>query len=274
MKALLSDWKIHALCLLMTICAELIGKFTISLGIASFTLYPMIYTIIMGILLAVFKVIPRDMMKTASPYSMYAILLLGARSAATIGPNLSVILNAGVAMVLQTFGHLATVLVIPIGVMIFSMGRSVVGAGFSISREGSLIVIGDKYGLDSEEGLGVMSAYITGTLLGTIVCSFMASLLVSMDIFHPKALALASGIGAAGMMNAIMASIMDAFPAMADELYGLAFAANTFTGLTGMYLNIMIALPLANKLYKWSWKIKTGGKYETKPVPSPEQAAP
>ena len=102
------------------------------------------------------------------------------------------------------------------------MGRSVVGGGFSISREGSLIVIGDMYGLDSEEGLGVMGGYITGTLFGTIVCGISSSFWTSTGLFHPYSLAMASGCGSASMFSANIAPVMGAYPEMADELYAWA----------------------------------------------------
>ena len=180
MKEFLKDWKVHALCGVMVLAAELIGKHSFAFGPLSFTLFPMLYTIIIGILLAVFKVIPKSMMETASPYITISVLMLGARSAATIGPNLGLIVSSGAALILQEFGNLGTIFFsIPVGVLIFGMGRSVVGAGFSISREGSLIVIGDMYGLDSDEGLGVMGGYIVGTLFGTIICGLMSSALAN-----------------------------------------------------------------------------------------------
>ena len=43
--------------------------------------------IIMGILLALFKVIPKSMMETASPYITISVLMLGARSATSKSPT-------------------------------------------------------------------------------------------------------------------------------------------------------------------------------------------
>ena len=246
MKEFLKDWKVHLLCGILVLAAELIGKHSVFLGPISFTMFPMLYTIIMGILLAVFKLIPREMMETASPYITISVLMLGARSAATIGPNLGLIFSSGAALVLQELGNLGTIFFsIPVGVLIFGMGRSVVGAGFSISREGSLIVIGDMYGLDSDEGLGVMGGYIVGTLFGTIICGLMSS-----------ALAMACGTGSASMMSANVAPLMDMWPEMADEIYALAYASNTLSGLDGLYMNLLLAIPMSNGLYKLMWKLK------------------
>ena len=184
MKEFLKDWKVHVLCGIMVLIAELIGKHAFAFGPISFTLYPMLYCVMMGILLAIFKVIPRDMMETASPYITISVLLLGARSAATIGPNLGLIVSSGAALVLQELGNLGTIFfALPVAVFVFKMGRSAVGCAFSISREGSLAIIGDLYGLDSEEGQGVMGGYITGTLLGTLFNGLMSSFLCTLGIF-------------------------------------------------------------------------------------------
>ena len=257
MKEFLKDWKVHALCGVMVLAAEFIGQHDVYLGPIAFTLFPMLYTIIMGILLALFKVIPKSMMETASPYITISVLMLGARSAATIGPNLGLIFTSGAALILQEFGNLGTVLFsIPIGVLIFGMGRSVVGAGFSISREGSIIVIGDMYGLDSDEGLGVMGGYITGTIFGTIICGICSSVLANTGWFHPYSLAMACGTGSASMMSANVAPLMDMWPEMEDQIFALAYASNTLSGMDGLYMNLLLAIPMSNALYKFLWKLK------------------
>ena len=257
MKEFLKDWKVHALCGVMVIAAELIGKHAFNFGPVSFTMFPMLYTIIMGILLALCKAIPRDMMETASPYITISVLMLGARSAATIGPNLGLIFSSGAALVLQELGNLGTIFfAIPIGILVFGMGRSVVGAGFSISREGSLIVIGDMYGLDSDEGLGVMGGYITGTLFGTIICGVLSSALANTGLFDPFALAMACGTGSASMMSANVAPLMDKWPQLSEQIYALAYASNTLSGIDGLYMNPLLAIPMANWLYKVMWKLK------------------
>ena len=257
MKELLKDWKVHVLAAIMVLVAELIGRHAVKLGPISFTLFPMLYCIAMGIILALFKLIPKDMMHTASPYITISVLYLGARGAATLGPNLGLIFNSGAALVLQELGNLGTIFFsIPIGVLLFSMGRSVVGAGFSISREGSLMVIGEMYGLDSDEGLGVMGGYITGTLFGTILCGIMSSMLANTGLFDAYALAMACGTGSASMMSANVAPLMDKWPQAADQIYALAYASNSLSGLDGMYMNLLLAIPISNGLYKLMWKLK------------------
>ena len=53
MKEFLKDWKVHALCGVMVLAAEFIGQHDVYLGPIAFTLFPMLYTIIIGILLVV-----------------------------------------------------------------------------------------------------------------------------------------------------------------------------------------------------------------------------
>ncbi len=257
LKEYLKDWKVHVLCGIMVFVCEFIGMHAFKFGPVSFTLFPMLYAVVLGIILALVKAIPHEMMVTASPYITISVLMLGARGAATIGPNLGLIVKSGAALVLQELGNLGTIfLSIPIGVLLLNMGRSVVGAGFSISREGSLIVIGDMYGLDSDEGLGVMGGYITGTLFGTIICGLMSSMLANTGWFHPFALAMACGTGSASMMSANVAPLMEKWPEMSEQLYALAYSSNTLSGLDGMYMNLFLAIPISNALYKGLWKLK------------------
>ena len=62
-----------------------------------------------------------------------------------------------------------------------------------------MALIGEKYGLDTPEGRGVMSVYIAGTVCGTIFFGIMASFLAALRIFHPYSLAMASGVGSASV---------------------------------------------------------------------------
>ena len=69
----LKDWKVHILCLVIMIIAELIGTMKIAVngvrgnGI-SFSLIPMMFAILIGIILGGTKKIKRETMETASPY--------------------------------------------------------------------------------------------------------------------------------------------------------------------------------------------------------------
>src|SRR5450756_227198 len=101
----LKDWKVHLMCLLIVIASELIGNFKFVQGILSFTLFPMLYALIIGAILAIVKVIDLDMMKTASPYIGISVSLLICKVGSTIGPNLEAVLKAGPALLLQELGN-------------------------------------------------------------------------------------------------------------------------------------------------------------------------
>jgi hypothetical protein len=250
----LKDWKVQVLCILMVIAAELIGNQKFVFGLLSFTLFPMLYALVIGAVLYGLKVINLDMMKTASPYIGISVTFLTVKVGASIGPNLPAIMNAGPALLLQELGNLGTIFfALPVAVLVFKMGRSAVGASFSISREGSLAIIGDMYGLDSDEGQGVMGAYITGTLLGTVFNSLMVSTLLITNWFHPYSLAMAAGTGSASMMSAALAPIVEKFasqPEMVSKIQAYAATSQVLTSADGLYMSLFVGIPLTNWLYK------------------------
>jgi len=178
---------------------------------------------------------------------MYLIAYLGTN----IGPNIHEVLNAGVALIAQELGNVGTVIfALPVGVLLLKMDRTVVGSSFSISREGSLAIIADLYGLDSPEGRGVMGSYITGTLLGTIFNAIMVSLLINVPWFLPEALAMACGTGSASMMTAALGPLIEAYPEKADLLSSFAASSQVLTSIDGMYMSLFVAIPFANWLYR------------------------
>ena len=151
MKEHMADWRIHALAFVLTVIAEFIGTKKFSFGPLSFSLFPMLYVLILGAILGIVKLIPQKMMTEASPYIGISVMMLTAKIASTIGPNLGAVVKAGPALILQEFGNLGTaVLALPIAIFVFHMGRAAIGTSFSISRESSLAVVADKYGLDSD----------------------------------------------------------------------------------------------------------------------------
>lgn len=250
-KGFFSDWPVHVMCLALVIIAEFIGIRPFKFGSLGFSLLPMLYVLVIGMVAGVAGLIKKEYMETASPYIGISVMLLSAKMGSSIGPNLQAVLSAGPALILQEFGNLGTIfLAVPIAVFVFKMGRQAVGAGFSISREGSLAIVGDLYGLSSPEGQGVMGAYITGTLFGTIFNSLMVGVLISTGIFHPYALAMAAGTGSTSMMAAALAPIVEAYPDMADQLSAYAATSQVLTSADGLYMSLFIAIPVTNWLYK------------------------
>lgn len=248
----LKDWKVHAFCFGMVLASELIGAKPFKFGPIGFTLLPMLYALIIGIILAKMKLITMEMMTTAVPYITISVMYLTAKMSSTVGPNLSTVLSAGPALLVTAVTKKLAVplLAVPVGVLIFKMGRQAVGCGFSTSREDAIAIIGNMYGLDSPEGQGVMGGYITGTLLGTIFNGLMASLFCSMGFFHPFALAIGAAVGSSSMMAACMGAIVEAYPQYADQIQAYTAGGQVLGSVTGMYVTLFLALPLANFMYR------------------------
>jgi hypothetical protein len=196
----LKDWKIHVLCFVIMVIAELIGTIKITMngargGGISFSLIPMLFAILIGIILGGAKKIKKETMITASPYISICVMFLIVKLSCSIGPSLSKIVAAGPALILQEFGNLGTIIFsMPLAVLVFRMGRASIGAAFSISREPSIAIVAERYGLDGPEGSGVMGAYVTGTVLGTVFYGILASIFVGLKWFHPYSLAMAAGM--------------------------------------------------------------------------------
>ena len=184
------------------------------------------------------------------------LMLLMARYGTLVGPTLPKILAASPALILQEFGNLGTVLLgVPVAVYL-GLKRETIGAAHSIAREPNVALIGEKFGLYSSEGRGVMGVYIAGTVFGTIFFGLMASVAASVLPIHPYALAMASGVGSASMMTAAVGSLAAMYPNMADQLAAFGAASNMLSGLDGLYMSVWHGLPMTEWLYKKSYKKK------------------
>ena len=227
------------------------------------------YALIMGIFTApkFLKIVNLKDMNDASSLIGITLMLLMARYGTLVGPTLPEILKASPALVLQEFGNLGTVLLgIPVA-MYFGLKREAIGAAHSIAREPNVALIGERYGLDSAEGRGVMGVYISGTVFGTIFFGILASLAAAYLPVHPYALAMAAGVGSASMMTAAVGSLTVMYPDMAEQIAAFGAASNMLSGLDGVYMSIWMALPLSEWLYKRIYKFKYGVE------PSGEDAA-
>lgn len=256
----MKNWKIHGIALVLVIISELIGVKKFSLGPGTIALIPMLYALILGMLLGpkFLKVVNMKDMKDAGSLITITLMLLMARYGTSIGPNLPEIIKSSPALILQELGNLGTLFIgIPLAVWL-GLKRESIGAAHSIAREPNIALISDVYGLDSEEGQGVMGVYICGTVFGTIFFGIMASLAAAYLPFHPYALAMASGVGSASMMTAAVGSLTAMYPDMADMLLSLGAASNMLSGLDGLYISLWLALPASEWLYKKIYKLKYG----------------
>lgn len=255
--SMLLDWRLHLLVIVASLLSEAIGIIKIPLGPGTLLLLPMFYAFIISLLLnphlfaATKKFIPDRVSQAAGPIILLSIMPFIARFGSTIGPSIQDIINAGPALVLQELGNLGTMLIaLPFAVLVLKMGREAIGATYSIAREPNIAIISDKYGLKGPEGVGVMGVYVIGTMFGTLWFALMAGYLTTLDVFDPRALAMACGVGSGSMVAACSGAIASALPDMRDELLAFAGASNLLTYATGLYISLFIALPIAEKMYR------------------------
>ena len=241
---------------IISLACEKVGK--IQLG--KVALFPMLFAVVIGMILTpdllgkkiqkLREIIGEKEMKIASDMVMLILLMLGIKLGTFVGPNLDKIIQAGPAFLAQEFGHvLAPVVAVPLALKL-GLTREAIGAGSSISREASLGVIGEKYGISSLEGSGVLGVYLAGTIVGTIYFGVLGSLAIYTGI-HPLALGMACGVGSGSMMTAAASSLAEVVgPQYADQVFAYASTSNMLSGLTGVNILVFISLPFTEWYYK------------------------
>jgi len=243
----------------ISVISDAIGIQSIPTGIANVVLLPMLYAVVIAMLITpdllgkpikgLQKLISKDEIKLAGPMVMLALLPLGVKYGTLVGPNIVKVVQAGPAFLLQELGNLGTIVIgLPIALLL-GMKREAVGATVSVCREPTLGVIGERYGISSPEGTGVLGTYLIGTVFGTIFFSLLATLSVATGL-HPLALAMASGMGSGSMMTAASGALAATVPEMADQILAFAATSNMLTGVTGLYMVVIVGLPLVNFLYR------------------------
>jgi hypothetical protein len=260
----LKNVKLHILVLILVIVTELIGAKSFKAGPGTVVLVPMLYALIIGIVLTLkpLKLIEHGDMMDANSLIGLTLLLLMARYGTLVGPTLPKILAASPALILQEFGNLGTIFLgIPLAVFL-GLKREAIGGAHSISREPNVALIGERFGLDSPEGRGVMGVYICGTVFGTIFIALLTTFCAAYLPFHPFSLAMAAGVGSASMMTASVATLTAMFPNMADQIAAFGAASNMLSGLDGLYMSLVLALPVSERLYRWAYRIKYGAPPE------------
>ena len=148
-----TEYKIYLLALLFIAIADSIGQIQIPLGPGKFILFPIFYSLILGILSGpqVTKIIGSKQVKAASKLVIVAICPFIAKLGINAGASLEVVLSAGPALILQEFGNLGTILLAMPLALLLGLKREAVGATHSINRESNLALITDMFGPDSPE---------------------------------------------------------------------------------------------------------------------------
>ena len=248
------DYRLHVTVLILVIIAELIGTITIPIAKdVAITIMPLIYTIILGLIFYLakpIKWIQRKQARIAEGAMMLFIGVLIAKLAISSGQSIHLIFEMGPALVLQELGHLATILVLPIA-LILGFKEEAIGMTNSIGREPNVAVVVDKFGFNSPQSRGVFAVFIIGTVIGTIFISFLVTLSLSFLPLHPYAFAMASGVGSASMNAAAIGPTLAAFPGLETSIEAFAGFSNLLSFCVGIYIVIFIAMPLTEKLYYW-----------------------
>ncbi len=248
------DYRLHLTVLGLVFIAEMIGTITIPIAKnVAITIMPLIYTIILGLVFYLakpIKWIQRKQARIAEGAMMLFIGVLIAKLAVSSGQSINLIFDMGPALILQELGHLATILVLPIALLL-GFKKESIGMTNSIGREPNVAVVVDKYGFNSPQSRGVFAIFIIGTVIGTIFISFLVTLSLSFLPLHPYAFAMASGVGSASMNAAAIGPTLAAFPGLETSIEAFAGFSNLLSFCIGIYIVIFIAIPLTEKLYNW-----------------------
>ena len=252
--------KLYLLALVIMSIAEAIGSATLNVGPGKVVLLPMIWALLMGAALGLAKnrlpgalSISTGMQFEAAMILQPALLLFVAKLGLLVGGSIPKIIQSGWALMFQEFGHfVGTILFgLPLALLL-GIKREAIGATFSVGREPSLAIIGEKYGMDSPEGRGVLAEYLTGTVFGAVFIAVLAGFITSLKIFDPVALAMGAGVGSGSMMAAAAGAIAaQQTPEVAKEVMTFAAASNLITTTIGTYFTLFISLPLA----VWGYRV-------------------
>lgn len=247
-----AEYKIFLLAFVFIVIADSIGQIKVPLGPGTLILFPIFYSLLLGIISGpeVLKIFKKKEVKAASKLVIVAICPFIAKLGINAGASLETVLSAGPALLFQEVGNLGTIFfALPVALLL-GLKREAIGATHSINRESNLALITDMFGPDSPETRGSLSIYVVGGMVGTIYFGFLATMIASLNVFHPYALGMASGVGAGILMASSVASLTLVYPDMATQISALASTSETLSGLTGIYVAFFVGIPLTQKLYE------------------------
>lgn len=250
--------KLLLVTLVVVALAELIGPAQFKLGPGKVVLLPMLWALLIA---AVWGIAQRrvpaavridtGLQALAGGLLNAGLLLFVVKLGLTVGAALPMVRQAGWALFFQEFGHAFGTLALGLPLaLLLGIKREAVGATFSVGREGNLVIIGEKYGMASPEGRGVLAEYITGTVLGALFIAVLAGVVASLNIFDPRSLAMGAGVGSGSLMAAALGAITAQQPAeMVPQLTAIAAASNLLTSVVGFYFTLFLSLPACSWLY-------------------------
>lgn len=233
----------YLIILIISLVAFFIGKQTIFI----ITFLPVIWCTILGIIFSYKK--QNINIKKYEKIATVGLLLIGAKYGTIAGPYFYEIINLGIVFLFQELGQiLVPIIAVPIGILL-GMKRITIGACSSLCREPALGVIGETYGIDSDEGFGVTSMYILGYILAPIAFSIIGSL-AQYTNFNPISLAMACGLGSTTMLVSVSSALAETMPAQASMIYGFGATSTMLSAITDILIMNFLQLPLANWIYR------------------------
>ncbi|MCY0387115.1 DUF3100 domain-containing protein [Robbsia sp. Bb-Pol-6] len=244
---------------LILVIAQSIGALAFKVGPGKVVLLPMVWALLLGGVLGLASGrwhnrarLDEKTQFLAAAVLQPALLLFVAKLGLMVGGALPQLAKAGWALAFQELGHFVgtILLALPLALLL-GIKREAIGATFSVGREPSLAIIGEKYGMDSAEGRGVLAEYLTGTVFGAVFIALFAGFVASLHVFDPLALAMGAGVGSGSMMAAASGAIAaQQTPELAKSVLTFAAASNLITTTIGTYFTLFISLPLAVRGYR------------------------
>ncbi|MEV4094529.1 DUF3100 domain-containing protein [Streptosporangium saharense] len=251
---------------LISVVAEMIGTRHLQLGPGQVILFPIVWAIVIGGLVSFqrFRPLSSETQQSALGLVSVGIMVFLVLVGITVGASLDSLKDVTWVLALQEIFHLfGTVIVaLPVAVAI-RMGRSSIGATYSIDREANLAYTAERYGPSSPEYRGTIGVYVFGSVFGALYLAVLAGYFSSAGWLDPLALAMGSGVGSGSMMAAAAAAIASAYPELSDQILAHAAASNLMTQTIGTYVTCFVALPLAERLYPlWCRVFRTAERLE------------
>lgn len=244
--------KLYLFAFAIVVAAEFIGNVSIPLGPAKIVLLPLLWALLMGAAIGLMSkrlppgiAVGDELQRVSAAILQPALLMFIAKLSLLVGGSIPKLAASGFGLVFQEFGHFFGTMVfgLPIALLL-GIKRQAIGATFSVGREPSLAIIGEKFGMQSPEGQGVLAEYLTGTVFGAVFIAIVAGLVTSTNLFNPLALAMGAGVGSGGMMAAAAGSIAaQQTPEVAKEVATFAAASNLITTTIGTYFTLFLSLP-------------------------------
>lgn len=251
--------RLYVAALVIVLIAEAIGNVSVPLGSAKIVLLPLLWALLMGAALGLAHrrmpagiSINKELQQAAAALLQPALLLFIAKLGLLVGGSVPKLIASGFGLLLQEFGHFFGTMVfgLPIALLL-GIKRQAIGATFSVGREPSLAIISERFGMQSPEGQGVLAEYLTGTVFGAVFIAVLASIITSLGIFNPLALAMGAGVGSGSMMAAASGAIAaQQTPEVAKDVAAFAAASNLITTTIGTYFTLFLSLPFTIWAYR------------------------